>query len=37
VWLTGEEAKYKGIPYIVFLGNVGDVDTLRNVYEKLKK
>lgn len=37
VWLTGEEAKYKGIPYIVFPGNVGDVDTLRKVYEKLKK
>lgn len=37
VWLTGDEAKYKGIPYIVFPGNVGNVETLREVYEKLKK
>lgn len=37
VWLTGDEAKYSGIPYIVFPGNVGDVTTLRAVYEKLKK
>lgn len=37
VWLTGEEAKYSGIPYIVFPGNVGEVTTLKEVYEKLKK
>ncbi|MGK0555194.1 four-carbon acid sugar kinase family protein [Macrococcus capreoli] len=37
VWLTGQEAKYVGIPYVVFPGNVGEVTTLREVYEKLKK
>ncbi|WP_252456496.1 nucleotide-binding domain containing protein [Macrococcoides canis] len=37
VWLTGEEAKYSGIPYIDFPGNVGEVMTLKEVYEKLKK
>ncbi|UXR69715.1 hypothetical protein MUA26_00690 [Staphylococcus sp. IVB6246] len=33
VWLTGEEAKYAGMPYVIFPGNVGDVETLTNVYE----
>ncbi|UXR30337.1 hypothetical protein MUA73_00150 [Staphylococcus simulans] len=33
VWLTGEEAKYAGMPYVIFPGNVGDVATLTNVYE----
>ncbi|TDM32145.1 hypothetical protein ETI03_00185 [Macrococcoides canis] len=37
VWLTGKEAKYSGIPYIVFPGNVGEVTTLKEVYEKFKK
>jgi len=37
IWLTGDEAKYTGIPYIVFPGNVGEVSTLNEVYEKLKK
>ncbi|WP_228548308.1 four-carbon acid sugar kinase family protein [Sporosarcina obsidiansis] len=35
VWKTGEESRFPGIPYIIFPGNVGEVDTLRNVVEKL--
>ncbi|EHJ07579.1 four-carbon acid sugar kinase family protein [Staphylococcus simiae] len=33
VWLTGEEAKYKKMPYVIFPGNVGEVDTLSEVYQ----
>ncbi|MFU1770081.1 four-carbon acid sugar kinase family protein [Mammaliicoccus sciuri] len=33
VWLTGPEAKYQNIPYVIFPGNVGDVETLSSVYE----
>lgn len=35
VWLTGNEAKFKNMPYIIFPGNVGDNDTLKNIVEKL--
>ncbi|PIC64942.1 hydroxyacid dehydrogenase [Sporosarcina sp. P13] len=35
VWQTGEESRFPGIPYIIFPGNVGEVDTLRDVVEKL--
>ncbi|MBF7018193.1 four-carbon acid sugar kinase family protein [Staphylococcus durrellii] len=33
VWLTGSEAKYPKMPYVIFPGNVGDVDTLTEVYK----
>lgn len=29
VWRTGRESKFPQIPYIIFPGNVGDTDTLR--------
>ncbi len=35
VWLTGQESKFPGMPYIIFPGNVGDVDTLRRIVEEL--
>ena len=34
VWLTGQEAKYPNMPYIIFPGNVGHVDTLAEVYDR---
>ncbi len=34
VWELGEESKYPGLLYIVFPGNVGDEDTLLEVYRK---
>ncbi|MDW8571848.1 nucleotide-binding domain containing protein [Staphylococcus shinii] len=33
VWLTGEEAKYNQMPYVIFPGNIGDEDTLTTVYK----
>ncbi|WP_138755104.1 four-carbon acid sugar kinase family protein [Paenibacillus sinopodophylli] len=36
VWLTGEEAKFSGIPYIVFPGNVGNERTLLETVEKIE-
>ncbi|WP_239734051.1 four-carbon acid sugar kinase family protein [Mammaliicoccus sp. H-M33] len=33
VWLTGKEAKYDHMPYVIFPGNVGEVDTLTEVYK----
>ena len=36
VWELGKEAKFPGLPYIVFPGNVGDDGTLLGIYEKLK-
>ncbi|WP_271397327.1 four-carbon acid sugar kinase family protein [Salinicoccus roseus] len=37
VWKTMAEAKYPNMPYIVFPGNVGGVETLYSVYNKLDK
>jgi uncharacterized protein YgbK (DUF1537 family) len=37
VWTTGNESKFPGIPYVVFPGNVGTKDTLREVVEILNK
>lgn len=31
VWQTDDSSKFKQIPYIIFPGNVGEVDTLRKV------
>ena len=36
VWKTDEESKFPGIPYIIFPGNVGNKDTLREVFERLQ-
>ena len=33
VWLTGNEAKYQKMPYVIFPGNVGDEDTVTEVYK----
>ncbi|MFQ3727453.1 four-carbon acid sugar kinase family protein [Staphylococcus equorum] len=33
VWLTGEEAKYSNMPYVIFPGNIGSTNTLTNVYK----
>lgn len=35
VWKTGKEAKFPNMSYIIFPGNVGGVDTLRNVVDML--
>ncbi|OXM82350.1 four-carbon acid sugar kinase family protein [Paenibacillus rigui] len=36
VWLTGDEAKFIGIPYVVFPGNVGGDRTLLETVEKIE-
>jgi uncharacterized protein YgbK (DUF1537 family) len=33
VWLTGNEAKYQKMPYVILPGNVGDEDTVTEVYK----
>lgn len=35
VWKTGKESKFPGMSYIIFPGNVGAVDTLRQVVDML--
>lgn len=35
VWQLGSEAKFPNMTYIVFPGNVGKDETLRNIYESL--
>lgn len=35
VWRTGAESRFPGIAYVIFPGNVGDVDSLRKAYRKL--
>lgn len=35
VWMTGEESKFNSMPYIIFPGNVGEVETLREAVEVL--
>ncbi|MBP7143549.1 MAG: hypothetical protein KBA71_16715, partial [Opitutaceae bacterium] len=37
VWLPGEESKWPGLPYIIFPGNVGGVETLARLVERLQK
>lgn len=36
VWLTGEESRFPGIPYIIFPGNVGTQETLKETVELLE-
>jgi len=35
VWLTGDDSKFSKMPYIIFPGNVGSVDDLKNIVEEL--
>ncbi len=35
VWIAGEESKFPGLAYIVFPGNVGEPDTLRDIVREL--
>lgn len=35
VWLTGEQSKFPHMPYIIFPGNVGDENTLRDIVHTL--
>ena len=37
VWQTGEESTFPGTPYVIFPGNVGEVNTLRDAVEVLLK
>jgi uncharacterized protein YgbK (DUF1537 family) len=35
VWLTGEDSRFPGMPYIIFPGNVGDSDALYTIVDLL--
>ena len=35
VWQTGEESKFPQMPYVIFPGNVGETDTLKEVVQAL--
>lgn len=35
VWQTGDESKFPEIPYVIFPGNVGEIETLREAAEVL--
>ncbi len=37
VWQTGPESRFPDTPYVIFPGNVGDTDTLKQAAEKLMK
>lgn len=34
VWMTGEESKFPGMPYVIFPGNVGEDTSLREMIEQ---
>ncbi len=36
VWLTGEESKFPGLPYVIFPGNVGSENALLDAVEKMR-
>jgi uncharacterized protein YgbK (DUF1537 family) len=36
VWKVGEESRFPGLSYIIFPGNVGDINALVTLYEKLR-
>jgi uncharacterized protein YgbK (DUF1537 family) len=36
VWKLGEESRYPGMPYIVFPGNVGELDALAQIQKRLE-
>jgi uncharacterized protein YgbK (DUF1537 family) len=35
VWMTGPESKFPAMPYVIFPGNVGGVETLREIVDLL--
>lgn len=35
VWMTGEESKFPGMPFVIFPGNVGTADTLKDIIDSL--
>lgn len=35
VWMTGPESKFPQMPYVIFPGNVGEDDTLRDIVDSL--
>jgi uncharacterized protein YgbK (DUF1537 family) len=35
VWRTGEESRFPGVPYVIFPGNVGEVQTLHDAVQVL--
>jgi len=35
VWMTGKDSKFPQMPYIIFPGNVGEVDTLKEIVDLL--
>lgn len=35
VWMTGNESRFPGMPFVIFPGNVGEISTLREVVETL--
>lgn len=35
VWMTGEESKFPGMPYVIFPGNVGNNETLAEIVKML--
>lgn len=35
VWMTGEESRFPGLPYVIFPGNVGEADSLKKIVERL--
>ena len=37
VWRTGKESLFPGVPYVIFPGNVGEENTLREIVELLTK
>lgn len=37
VWMTGEESKFPNMPYIIFPGNVGERDTLKEIVDLLSE
>lgn len=35
VWMTGSESKFPGMPFVIFPGNVGEEDTLKEIVDLL--
>ncbi len=35
VWMTGDESKFPRMPYIIFPGNVGEIETLEQIVDEL--
>lgn len=37
VWRCGQESRFPGMAYLIFPGNVGEPDTLKNIVEELER